>query len=547
MEQYLSAGEIATGVFAWLLPENYGGKQNTIDPEQVSVLLETDFLQNCEAQSIWCYAKTLSITDVELSKKAEILRQALKIDEDFQELFARGVAKTLNELGVNLTKDQIITNPPEKLTRAISSTILDYAFIKAPKRKQLNGLDSIIFQHPADRITLAALKAIPMFDRLVGKYIDLVARQEEVRLLSSAIEATEESAPMLCECLRNACSALDLKAVPPLYIEAGPLNAYTTGADQPYIVISSSAVNLLNREEMMFVLGHEIGHIMAGHVRYYQLAIFILNGGELAAQTIPIVGELVNAAGKGLTTPLLAWSRCSEYTADRAGLLACQNREAMLRVMMKMAGYPVAMYPEIRSSAFVRQTVKYQNALRTSSWERLNELSDVIFSGHPRLVDRAAKILNWVKDGYFDEIIDADSATLKQLAECIAEDPQEYRLSTLVIEEIADWATKEFKVSRKQAGKLLRAMVYRKQPPVNTALEPVLRIELAIKKETADRIVYNAVILLNRSGVLIRAMFQIKISEKWDETPNEIRKEMLKGNCNEISRLLYQIQGGASD
>ena len=45
-----------------------------------------------------------------------------------------------------------------------------------------------------------------------------------------------------------------------------------TGTSSPFIVLTSGLIDLLGDEELSFVVGHELGHIKAGHVLYTVLA-----------------------------------------------------------------------------------------------------------------------------------------------------------------------------------------------------------------------------------------------------------------------------------
>lgn len=87
--------------------------------------------------------------------------------------------------------------------------------------------------------------------------------------------------------------------------------------DRPLIVVSSGMVALLDEEEMRFVLGHEMGHVGSGHAVYQTLLqrLIRLNG---VLTAMPLGGLGVRAILRGL----LEWSRKSELSADRAGLLA---------------------------------------------------------------------------------------------------------------------------------------------------------------------------------------------------------------------------------
>jgi Zn-dependent protease with chaperone function len=106
------------------------------------------------------------------------------------------------------------------------------------------------------------------------------------------------------------------------------INAFTVGSENPIVVLNTKTVECLTEAELRFILGHEVGHIKSQHSLYHWIARFIL----------PYIGDTLGKAtfgiGKIFTAPLqlalLSWSRKSELTADRAGLLACQNRTAAL-------------------------------------------------------------------------------------------------------------------------------------------------------------------------------------------------------------------------
>ena len=163
--------------------------------------------------------------------------------------------------------------------------------------------------------------------------------------------------------LRKACDLLDSPMVPALYIAPGEINAFTAGVKKPLILLYSGAIDCLTPEELLFVIAHEVGHIKSGHVLYYQIAEFI-----------PIIGEIVGAAtfglgeifGAGLQLALLRWKRMSEYTADRAGLLACKDAEVALRTRPS--------WRDCRQNSTHPSTRRTSSPRRASSrpWTRIN-------------------------------------------------------------------------------------------------------------------------------------------------------------------------------
>ncbi len=69
--------------------------------------------------------------------------------------------------------------------------------------------------------------------------------------------------------VRDACYILDMPEVPELYVRQDPTpNAMALGSDHPFIVLNTGLIDLLDDEELRFVIGHEVGHILSGHAVY---------------------------------------------------------------------------------------------------------------------------------------------------------------------------------------------------------------------------------------------------------------------------------------
>ena len=109
------------------------------------------------------------------------------------------------------------------------------------------------------------------------------------------------------------------------------MNAGAYGMEHPFIVVNSGLIRLLEDDEIEYVLGHEVGHVMSDHVLYHTMTRLLL---ALANMGFPIVG----LAARAVLVALLEWQRKSELSADRAGLLTVQDPEIVMRGMLKMAG-----------------------------------------------------------------------------------------------------------------------------------------------------------------------------------------------------------------
>ena len=265
-------------------------------------------------------------------------------------------------------------------------------------KKILTGLDHTAYEHPFDQKALAALEATPGLD-LVGKFITkhMVERVYNVQYTGSHLRVTKDSYPKIYEYLEYACEIVDVKKVPELYIEWGyNINACTIGAENPIIVLNSGLIDLCDDDEIMFVIGHELGHIKSNHMLYHMMAQVI----NWVIDTIP-GGSLV---ASGLQFALYYWNRMSEFTADRAGLLCCQNQDAMITSFIKMAGLPQSEFNNIKPETFIQQARDFK-MLDYDGMNKAIKFLSIVDESHQWTVMRSAELLKWIEDGEYNQFV----------------------------------------------------------------------------------------------------------------------------------------------
>ncbi|MFW6201234.1 MAG: M48 family metalloprotease, partial [Gemmatimonadota bacterium] len=110
---------------------------------------------------------------------------------------------------------------------------------------------------------------------------------------------------------------------------------------------------------------------------------------------------LVGLAARGVLLALMEWSRKSELSADRAGLLAVQDPEAALRAMLRLAGGGDD--DQMHLPDFLDQADEYREG---------GDLADAVFkvlallpATHPFHVLRAGELRDWVEEGDYDRIL----------------------------------------------------------------------------------------------------------------------------------------------
>ena len=66
--------------------------------------------------------------------------------------------------------------------------------------------------------------------------------------------------------------------MPELYVSQTPVfNAGAYGVDDPFIVLHSAALELLDDDELRVLLAHEMGHVVSGHALYRTIAEILLS------------------------------------------------------------------------------------------------------------------------------------------------------------------------------------------------------------------------------------------------------------------------------
>ena len=271
----------------------------------------------------------------------------------------------------------------------------------ARTRVTLTGISSRTWEHPADRGALVALRKLKGFDTLLKAMSGLVnERAVRLAVLGSSVRVDERQFARVHRLLVEVATVLDVPVLPEVYVANDPTtNAVTIGMDKPIIVLNSGLVDLLDDEELAFVLAHELGHVLSGHAVYQTLLqrLLILS---LTLTTIPIGGLGIRVIIAGL----MEWSRKAELSADRAGLLGVQDPAVVLRVHMKLASG--GHVDDLDPTSFLAQGAEYVGAgdLRDS----VLKLLLIENRSHPFLVVRATELRRWVDSGEYTRVLGGD-------------------------------------------------------------------------------------------------------------------------------------------
>jgi len=268
---------------------------------------------------------------------------------------------------------------------------------KKRKLHPLKDLQADEFQHPSDVAATETLRKVPGLDKAIAKIMEYgLERLYYLDNIASNVRVTKDMFGRTYQQLQWGCKILEV-AEPELYVTVDPVpNAWTYGHTNPYITLTSGLVDMLDEEELFFVIAHELGHIKAGHVLYTIVARNIAAIMAMIGQATLGIGALI---GQGLVFALLEWYRKAELTSDRAGLLCTQDPDPCQRVFMKLAGGATKLYGDMNREEFMRQIRAYEEADR-SDLNRAYKFLLTLGRTHPYAILRAKELDAWHGTGY---------------------------------------------------------------------------------------------------------------------------------------------------
>jgi len=149
--------------------------------------------------------------------------------------------------------------------------------------------------------------------------------------------------------------------MPEVYVSGDSMwNTYTFGSDSSsFIVLGTAILTNFHDDELLFMLAREMGHCRAGHALWKTVIRFV--AGDISGHTGVLAGGLLNAISPtklisgALEMPLMAWSRQSEVTADRAGLLAIGDVAMARRILLTWSIRSAALMKQVNIEEWMKQ------------------------------------------------------------------------------------------------------------------------------------------------------------------------------------------------
>lgn len=269
----------------------------------------------------------------------------------------------------------------------------------------LKNLIPTDYEHPKDALALKTLKDTRGIKKVVDKFYDMgIERLIKLEFTGSGIKATTKSFPTLHRALTTACEVLNLNILPELYIQRSEdLQAVTLGVEHPIIVLTSESVNNLSYEEILFLLGKEVAHIQSNHILYQEIGfIFPQLIDTLSYVTFGLSGLISG----GLRYALFYWAQMADYTADRGGLLACQDTYVAKMMFAKMAGLPEKHWGDYDVADLENQAKEFEGF----NEKTFDKFMRFIYGNNLWAIARAQELISWVDSGEYLKLLTLKSS-----------------------------------------------------------------------------------------------------------------------------------------
>lgn len=198
------------------------------------------------------------------------------------------------------------------------------------------------------------------------------SRNKHQELLAQAQQVTPQTVPEMIPLIKTNYARLQVEPVNVFIVPSKQLNAYTFGMDSPKaIVLYSSLFKIMDLDEIQFILGHEMGHVKLGHTWLNTLV-----GGMAGIPSSLGAAAIMELAFRW-------WNRACEYSADRAGVLACAKPDKAISALVKLEAGPAA-----RTQAGMQAAIQHLEAEDDDIMHNLEEL----LASHPMIAKRVEQI-----------------------------------------------------------------------------------------------------------------------------------------------------------
>ena len=247
---------------------------------------------------------------------------------------------------------------------------------------------------------MSILKNTKGLEKVVKKFYDMgVENVIKLQYTGSSLKLSPKSFPDLYRLTKTACEILDVDQIPELYVHRSEqFTATTLGVERPMIAISTECLDKLSNQELLFMIGREVAHIKCDHILYQEIGfIFPELMDALSTITLGLSGVL----SSGLKYALFHWAQMAEYTADRGGLLVCQDINVTKKLFTKLAGLPEKYWATFEVEELDNQAREFEGFTEKT----FDKFLRFLYGNNLWAIARAQEIIHWVESGNYNKVL----------------------------------------------------------------------------------------------------------------------------------------------
>ena len=265
---------------------------------------------------------------------------------------------------------------------------------------KLYGISTSDFQHPKEASSMRTLKNTKGLEKVVKKFYDMgIEKIIKLQYTGSSLKLSPNSFPELYKLTEAACEILDVDDIPELYVQRSEqFTATTLGVERPMIAISSECLDKLSKQELLFMIGREIAQIKCQHTLYQEIG-FIFP--ELMDAISGITLGLSGVLSSGLKYALFHWAQMAEYTADRGGLLVCQDIYVAKKLYTKLAGLPEKYWATFEVEELENQAREFEGF----NEKTFDKFMRFLYGNNLWAIARAQELIDWVESGDYNKVL----------------------------------------------------------------------------------------------------------------------------------------------
>ncbi len=256
-------------------------------------------------------------------------------------------------------------------------------------------VDASTFEWAADGKAMSALRSMKTLNSAARAVSEKVGRRW-IEVTFNGVLLGEKQLPNIYGQAVRAARILGMSHMPDVYLSGEqPWDCLTFGSDRDsFIIVGSALAGNFQGEDLLFLLGREMGHCRAGHALWKTVIRFFLGeqGTGEGMMAGGILNSILNPAALitgAVEVPLLAWARQAEITADRAGLLTVGDEGIARRVLLSWTLKSAFIFRQINIEAWLEQ--------QAADDEGYSKLSQLTTSPTPYITPRLKLLTEFAK------------------------------------------------------------------------------------------------------------------------------------------------------